>query len=397
MGTWKTWKRALHPLLLLLLVHGGGGQRRPRRQRPTRPQQAAAGGGLNRILQGVELNILDSKFLGLGYVREDLVEELCTRATLQLVREGEQRAQRELSGGGLVAGFTNQVNDKCSQLVGEGEKACNLVLDMVSTRFDNLKDDTVKEADTQCENAQELTVGMVKKGAEAAFNSSAGLGMQLARTEFLRQVEVEKNRGERMFQEEVEKNRGLAEAELRRRVKEGKELGEKEFLEQVRAGHDLDCVVSFHGLLHSRPQHPTKHDDDPRGGYFHRLTPAEFEADTSIVKAPNTYSSRCKVLIENGDLDEHVPQESMEEFGAEMDAAGIDWRVNNHCRTPHGFALDPGMWSTAYHEDADRRSTLSMLSLFAECWPDFPQFPVPVNACGTVLGQSITVQPASRL
>ena len=225
-------------MLLLLLVHGGGGQRRPRRQRPTRPQQPPTGAGLNRILQGVELNILDSKFLGLGYVREDLVEELCTRATLQLVREGEQRAQRELSGGGLVAGFTNQVSDKCSQLVVEGEKACNQVLDMVSTRFNSLKDDTVKEADAQCENAKELTVGMVKKGAEAAFMSSAELGMQLARTEFLRQVEVEKNRGERMFQEEVEKNRGLAEAELRRRVQEGKELGEKEFLEQVRAGKE---------------------------------------------------------------------------------------------------------------------------------------------------------------
>ena len=166
------------------------------------------------------------------------MEELCTRATLQLVREGEQRAQRELSGGGLVAGFTNQVTDKCSQLVGEGEKACQGVLDMVSTRFDSLKDDTVKEAETQCENAKELTLGMVKKGAEAAFKSSAELGTQLARTEFLRQVEVEKNRGERMFQEEVEKNRGLAEAELRRRVREGKELGEKEFLEQVRAGKE---------------------------------------------------------------------------------------------------------------------------------------------------------------
>ena len=227
--------QALSSLLMLLLVHGGGGQRRPRRQRPSRQQPGA---GLNRILQGVELNILDSKFLGLGYVREDLVEELCTRATLQLVREGEQRAQRELSGGGLVAGFTNQVTDKCSQLVGEGEKACQGVLDMVSTRFDSLKDDTVKEAETQCENAKELTLGMVKKGAEAAFKSSAELGTQLARTEFLRQVEVEKNRGERMFQEEVEKNRGLAEAELRRRVREGKELGEKEFLEQVRAGKE---------------------------------------------------------------------------------------------------------------------------------------------------------------
>ena len=52
--------------------------------------------------------------------------------------------------------------------------------------------------------------------------------------------------------------------------------------------------------------------------------------------------------------------------------------------------LPPGLWSTAYHEDADRRSTLSMLSLFAEVWPGVPQHPVAANACGTVLGQSIS-------
>jgi hypothetical protein len=53
------------------------------------------------------------------------------------------------------------------------------------------------------------------------------------------------------------------------------------------------------------------------------------------------------------------------------------------------------MWGTAYHEDADRRSTLSMLQLFAECWPMFPQHTVETNACGTALGQAITT--AARL
>ena len=50
----------------------------------------------------------------------------------------------------------------------------------------------------------------------------------------------------------------------------------------------------------------------------------------------------------------------------------------------------------AYTEAADRRSTLSMLSLFAEVWPEFPQYPVPTNACGTVLGQAIAL-PAAKL
>lgn len=32
----------------------------------------------------------------------------------------------------------------------------------------------------------------------------------------------------------------------------------------------------------------------------------------------------------------------------EMDAQGIDWRFNNHARTPHSFGLAPGVWSNKY-------------------------------------------------
>eukprot|EP01043_Picozoa_sp_COSAG02_P018006 COSAG02_NODE_829_length_16689_cov_16.659433_3_plen_81_part_00 len=60
-----------------------------------------------------------------------------------------------------------------------------------------------------------------------------------------------------------------------------------------------------------------------------------------------------------------------------------------HAQTPHGFALAEGVWSTAYTEAADRRSTLSMLSLFAEVWPEHAQYPVAINACGTTLGQAV--------
>ena len=158
---------------------------------------------------------------------------------------------------------------------------------------------------------------------------------------------------------------------------------------QVRDGQNVQAVCSFHGLLHSRPVMPGR--ADPRGGFFDRFTAEEFEADPEIENAENNHNTACKVLIENGDLDEHVPTESMDEFRDEMDAVGIDWRINNHARTPHGFALAPGVWSTAYTEAADRRSTLSMLSLFAEAWPDFEQHAVDTNACGTRLGQSILV------
>jgi len=118
--------------------------------------------------------------------------------------------------------------------------------------------------------------------------------------------------------------------------------------------------------------------------------------------APNTYAANCKVLIENGDADDHVGLAELTEWKAEMDAQGIDWRFNNHARTPHGFALAPRVWSNTcahswclYVEEADRRSTRSMLSLFAEVWPQYPQYPTKQNACGTVLGQSIT--PTAKL
>lgn len=122
-----------------------------------------------------------------------------------------------------------------------------------------------------------------------------------------------------------------------------------------------------------------------------RMTAAEFDKEVDV--ADNCYSTACKVLIENGDLDDHVSQENYDEWRTEMDAHGIDWRFHNHARTPHGFALAPGVWSSEYVEQADRRSTLAMLSLFAEVWPAFPQYQVECNASGTVLGQRIQPTP----
>ena len=46
-------------------------------------------------------------------------------------------------------------------------------------------------------------------------------------------------------------------------------------------------------------------------------------------------------------------------------------------RTPHGFALAPGMIASEYVEAADRRSTLAMLALFAEVWPVSLEVPAP--------------------
>eukprot|EP01052_Picozoa_sp_SAG31_P010290 SAG31_NODE_559_length_14152_cov_2.923219_3_plen_61_part_00 len=59
------------------------------------------------------------------------------------------------------------------------------------------------------------------------------------------------------------------------------------------------------------------------------MTKEEFESDDSIEKAENCHNTACKILIENGDLDPHVPIESVEEFKAEMDPLGIDWYITH--------------------------------------------------------------------
>ena len=54
-------------------------------------QSGGGGLGLGNILDGVQLNLLDAKLIGLGYVREDLVRQLCHQATQQLIWEGVRR------------------------------------------------------------------------------------------------------------------------------------------------------------------------------------------------------------------------------------------------------------------------------------------------------------------
>ena len=68
-------------------IRGGG---RPGGQYGGRPQQPQ-GGGFGDLLDGVDLNLLDAKLIGLGYVREDLVQQLCAKGTQALIREGVKR------------------------------------------------------------------------------------------------------------------------------------------------------------------------------------------------------------------------------------------------------------------------------------------------------------------
>lgn len=140
-------------------------------------------------------------------------------------------------------------------------------------------------------------------------------------------------------------------------------------LEAVRGGLNLDAVVSFHGLLQ------TGEDGSP----------AMFGVERPLVKpSPNNYNTSTVVLIENGNDDHLVPNESKLRFYQEMDEAGVSWIMHDYARTPHGFALPPTLGPPGHlHEDSDRRSTVAMLGLFREVFPDVTQNTVSHNAAGT--------------
>lgn len=140
-------------------------------------------------------------------------------------------------------------------------------------------------------------------------------------------------------------------------------------LECVRGGLDVSGVVSFHGLLQ------TGEDPNPaaNGAIRPPLKPSE-----------NRYNTRTIVFIENGAEDQLVPDDSKQRFFHEMDEAGVDWNFHHYAATPHGFALPPRIGPPGrLYEPADRRSTLNMLNLLREVFPDVPQNRVTHNAAGT--------------
>ena len=67
-------------LFFIFFTHLMGSMARDRNY-PSRPRPSSSGGDLGDLLDGVELNLLDSKLVGFGFVREELVNEVCIRAT----------------------------------------------------------------------------------------------------------------------------------------------------------------------------------------------------------------------------------------------------------------------------------------------------------------------------
>ena len=153
-------------------------------------------------------------------------------------------------------------------------------------------------------------------------------------------------------------------------------FGGQSILEMVRMGcENLQAVVSFHGLLQSEPENMLQ---DPN-----------FDGTVNKQGCVDKHAQTCKVLIENAEHDDHVSPESIELFTKEMNDAGVDWQIHHHSGAKHGWALPPGVWATEYDELVDARSTVNMLELFREVFPDHPPLPVDTNASGAPLHATV--------
>jgi dienelactone hydrolase len=110
-------------------------------------------------------------------------------------------------------------------------------------------------------------------------------------------------------------------------------------LELACGGADLKAVVGFHPGL----------------------------ATTSTRDASNIAG---KVLVCVGTKDPFIPLEQRLAFESEMDAAGVDWRMNLYGGAEHSFthpsADQAGLPGLRYHKAAAERSWRAMLDLFNE-------------------------------
>ncbi len=117
-------------------------------------------------------------------------------------------------------------------------------------------------------------------------------------------------------------------------------------LHMARAGMDLDAVVSFHGSLSAKK-----------------------EAGPGAIKA--------HVLVVTGSDDPMVPQEQVDAFTREMEAAGADFRVISYEGATHGFtnpeaddiAKEFGL-PVAYNPQADESSWEEMKGFLKSAFDD---------------------------
>ena len=110
-------------------------------------------------------------------------------------------------------------------------------------------------------------------------------------------------------------------------------------LELARGGAAVAAVVGFHSSL------PVTHPEDNK-------------------------NIKGKVLIQTGAADPMVPPDIRATFEAQMNEAGVDWRMILHGGTLHAFTVPGaeayGMQGLRYDRGADERSWRAMLDLFSE-------------------------------
>ena len=116
-------------------------------------------------------------------------------------------------------------------------------------------------------------------------------------------------------------------------------LGGAAVLELARGGAGVAAIVTFHGSL-------------------------------PVTKPEDNRNIKGKILVQTGAADAMVPPETRTLFEAQMNEAGVDWRMVLYGGVLHAFtvpgATNYGMPGMRYDSDADARSWRVMLDLFGE-------------------------------
>ena len=116
-------------------------------------------------------------------------------------------------------------------------------------------------------------------------------------------------------------------------------LGGAAALELARSGADVAAVAVFHSTL-------------------------------PVTEPESNRSIRGKILVQTGTADAMVPADVRTLFEAQMNEAGVDWRMILYGGVLHAFtvpgASNYGMPGLRYDRDADERSWRAMLDLFEE-------------------------------
>jgi dienelactone hydrolase len=193
----------------------------------------------------------------------------------------------------------------------------------------------------------DLTKSIARRLAEAGYAAFAmdyyGDGKQLAdRNEVMPRINAFMAEPSTIRARAAEALRVLAsqpETDSDRLAAIGYCFGGTTVLELARSGAEVKAVVGFHsGLGTTRP------------------------AEAGAVRA--------KILTCIGFHDPIIPAEQRLAFEKEMDAAGVDWRMNVYGGAGHSFTNptvgDLGMPGFEYHKVTDRRSWAAMLDLFDE-------------------------------